>query len=749
MKFLKSLANVTINLRWVFFGLFIAMAIGSIFLIPGVGVNYDLTKYLPESSPTKIALTKMEDEFGAIGNASIMISGTSQSQVDELIVEIQQVNKVSSVLSYKDNSSYYNSESNSYMLKVFFDASSYDNETSDALARIKTICSNFETAYAGESVDSTASKDAIAEDIPIILLVVVLIVLGILTFTSKSWLEPIVYLCVIGCAILINFGTNILLGEISFVTQSISAIMLIALEMDYCIVLCSRFREEEAKGKEPVEAMKSALAGAFTAIIASSLTVIAGLVALMFMNYSIGFDIGAVLAKGVFISILAVLFFMPSIILLFSKALHKTAHKNFLPQMDKIAVFAKKTRYIVPALFLCVITASLVLSTNVNYTYIAKNNLEGSTLYNDEVKIEQTFGKQNSLIVLVPNSNVTAELDLYNNICNIEVNGTKYINSSSAIVATDLYKLVNASQLSYMFSIDINLANNLFYGMGKSPTDSVYIIDILNYVENNSQTLSEMLTPQQLQIISGYIEQKNEAVSMFCGKNGDIDRLIFNINLDVDSEDAVQFINELNVVLENSEFDANQYYVINETSNLLDTENTFSTDKLKTDLITICGILLIILVAFRSLSLPILLVLTIQGAIWINMALSVVTGGSIFFICYLLAMAIQMGATIDYGILLSDRYTNFRKKENKLESMKKALNSSITTILSSGLILICAAFTVHFISTTPIISEIGLMVGRGALVSVIAVIFVLPSLLILFDKIIEKTSKNKKFLKEQ
>ncbi len=893
MKFLDKLANFIVKGRWYFFGIFLVLTIASAVLMNYVGVNYDLTKYLPNDSPTKIALNVMEDEFGASGTASVMIENCTIEQANSLQQAITEVDGVASVIFDSLSPSYY--DGTNALLKIFFDTGDYTIETANAITQIRNVCNEYEVAMSGSAVDATVSRNAIGSEMIIILLIAIVIVLLILTLTSKSWLEPIVYLIVIGCAILINMGTNLILGEISFITESISAIMLIALEMDYCIVLCSRYREEQKKGLSPLQAMTSALSGSFMAIIASSCTVMAGLVALMFMDFTIGFDIGAVLAKGVFISILAVLFFMPSVILIFSKLLNKTTHRNFLPKMDKIATFANKTKVIIPIIFLCLIVTGAVLQSGVQFSYVANSGQQGSQVQVESAKIEEHFGIQNSLVVIVPKGDTEKEMQLYNDIINIEVDGEKYINSQSAITDTSLYTKLYKEDLSLQFGLDENTINMLFALM-QTQNDYIYTIDLLNFLQNNKtlidsafgqkenelnslknsfaelnynntsifsyltlaqakevytlsnetimdnifasilqttqieseQTLpnylimyalyqnnfdgyQETLSPifesplqpfkslNQSEIINNYslplvavqsiyealnlndndtifavqlvdmltqningttilesvktslnatiqsgIIQMQNAQSMFCSDN--YDRMIFNLNLAVDDEKAISFIEQLNLVLTQSRY--NEYYVANNTSNLIDTQNTFSTDRIKTDLITIFAILVIILLAFRSISVPIILVLTIQGAIWCNFAISNLAGESIFFVCYLLAMAIQMGATIDYGILLTDRYVNFRKKYNKVESLKKALNTSITTILTSGLILILAAFTIHFVSTTPLISEIGLLIGRGALISVIAVLFVLPQLLLLFDKVIEKTTWKKTFYKE-
>ncbi len=892
MKFAEKFSRFIVNQRWYFFGLFIALTIACIVLSSFVNVNYDLTKYLPKDSNTKIAIDVMTDEFGSSGMASIMIENVTDLEViNELIAKIEKVDGVASVLFDESSLSYYNN--NNALLKVFFSNGDYTQETEKALNDIQNVCADYQTSFAGSAVESTTMRNALGTEMYIILIVAVVIVILILLLTSRSWFEPIIYLIVIGCAIAINMGSNLILGEISFVTQSISAIMLIALVMDYCIVLCSRFREESAKGMPPKEAMISALSGSFKAILACSLTVIMGLIALVFMDFSIGFDIGMVLAKGVALSILAVLFFMPSIILLFSNLLKKTEHKFLLPKMDKVAHFATKSKWVMPLVFVCVVGCAIVVQTNVQFTYIAENSSKSS--YSQQVtKIEDNFGKQNTLVVMLPKGDIENEKLIADEIMNIEVEGNKYINSASGIVLTQLYVPLTSTQIQSTFALSEDMVNLIFSTLGKNPnTDTIYTAELLELLHKYSNIVEGMFAQKQEDINSTYstfasyglyelktypqaqqaygvsdantiiniyakllgvpTEEINEQTVLpswiilqtlyslnpdaYSGTNvenliqsqafndltineiienyslpqsivenifselgvdklGNIkllqliqvlnakdnnsmtiidnyeqtilntinngyndyllaqesylsenySRLIFNLNLGEDDPKAITFINSLNNILSNSSYE--KYYIVNNTQNVIDTMNTFETDKLRTDLITILGVFVLIMLMFRSISVPLILVLTIQGAIWCNLAISAIAGQEIYFICYLLAMAIQMGATIDYGILLTDRYIEFRRRMNKTEALKNALNTSFPTIITSGSILVVAAYSIHFISSTPLIAEIGSLIGKGALISVIVVLFVLPQLLLLFDKFIEKTTLKQKFYKD-
>jgi len=895
----EKFANFVVKSRYYLFGIFLALVVASVFMIPHVGINYDFTKYLPDDSSTKVALEVMEDEFGASGTASIMVENVTAETATKLAQDIASNVKGVATISFdaSDESCYKDSKA---LMSVFFENGDYSTETKESIESLRDYLDGYDFALGGSAVETSSNQDAIGKELGIILLIAVAIVIFVLFLTSRSWLEPLVYLIVIGCSIVINMGTNLVMGEISFVTQSISSIMLIALVMDYCIVLCHRYREESEKGVDAKTAMTKALAGSFLAIVASSLTVIAGLVALMFMEFTIGFDIGMVLAKGVFIGVLAVLFFMPSIIMMLAKGIEKTRHRSFMPRMNNVGTFAKKTRFIMPVLFLCIVAVGVYFQSNVNFTYVVESGSKGSAVAVDQAKIEETFGIQNTLVVMTKQNSdkdkeVTAEQALYAYITNYFSDTEKfernYVTSGKGLAVSELYttKLTKAQILAkFEISDDETIAkiDQMFASFGKNPdTDSLFLADIVTalhntpaiitsavnnninaqysaiaennlyvalnattaqsiyqlssqdamnnvfkailgvdtldgtetiknykvlayiyenkveyheqvpaiknayeseafakltataiaekygltsdqigamfvaygknasaenatiyalefaeYAKNNEAIPTRIATVKQA-TIDGYYAQLATAQSSLVGEN--YNRMLFNIDLEVADEKALDFVRDLNTYL-NENFES--AYIVSNSENVINTMDVFSTDRLKTDLITVFLIFFIVLLTFRSLSIPVVLVLAIQGAIWINLGISSVLGDSVYFICYLLAMAIQMGATIDYAILLTDRYMTARRTQDKFEAIKTAIGKSFTTVITSGTILIFAAFTIGWVSTVPLLKSIGILVGRGALLSVITILFVLPQCLLIFDKIIEKTTLKAKFV---
>lgn len=869
---LQKLGKFIVNARFWFLGIFFAFALVSLIAMQYVGANYNLVHYLPDNSKTKISIMVMDDEFGSSGSASIMISGVNADEAQHLVNAIKDVEGVTTAVFDATDESFYNSSEKKALVKLFLADSDYSKEAEATLNEVKELLKNESYAMSGGAVTAINNRTSAEGEMAIILIIAIVIVLTILFLTSLSYIEPVIFLIVIGVAILINMGTNIFLGEISFITKSISSVMLIALEMDYSIVLLHRYREEKEKRGDSKIAMQKAIAGSFTAVVASSFTVMAGLISLMFMDFSIGFDIGMVLAKGVFISVLAVIFFMPAIILMFDKLIEKTTHKSFLPNMKKIGSFAQKTKYIMPAIFLCLVVFAITLQGSISFSYNVETAKEGSETYIAEKQVEQYFGKQNPLVIMVNKDDLDKQKQVYNYVVNYKnKSGEAIINSANVLAVSSAYDLVNYNTLKNMnlsnstifalydslgkdasvdsiYQIDVinylvendgvlladltseinenynqlnepisqqlakekyNLSDNdilqlyqgnesvtiyalsnyacennlldnmqsmdatkllilnsvaneeltaediiqsyglsstqiayLFNVLGKDATvDTLVVYELINLLKNNPQIIEEVVNEKQITMANA-VQQFNSVKTLLVGKN--YSRLIFNINASSVDEDALKFMSDLEIKL--NEICNDDYYIVCNSYNVIGMADVFSHDRAKTDLITVWGILLIVLLAFKSISVPVLLVFVIQGAIWINLGITVLSNSAVFFVCYLLAMAIQMGATIDYGILLTDRYIFARRKLNKYDAIKMAIDKSFVTVITSGSILVLATLIIHFVSSIPIISDIGMLIGLGAFISIITILFVLPQSLLLLDKVIEKTTIGAKFL---
>ncbi len=762
----EKFANIIVKGRFVFLSIFFVLLVASAILLNFVNVNYDLTEYLPNNSNTKQSIEIMQEEFGATGTASIMITNTTKNEAQNIANLIAQKESVATCVVSRYQLKQDSTTQGYALINIFLTDGDYTTEAESTIKNIKQILSQNLTDdqqyyLTGSAVTSGASRTAIMNEIPIIMLMAILVVALVLLFTTRSWIEPVILLLVIGTAILINMGTNYLLGQISFISNSVSSVLLIALAMDYSIVLINRFREEREKEPNVYIAMQNTLKGSIVTIVSSGLTVMAGLISLVFMDYKIGLDMGLVLTKGVFISILAVIFLMPAILLLFSKMLKKTEHKNFLRGLKHIGSFAKHTRFVMPIVFLVLIVAAFAVQhTMLNFDYVAKFSNNNDQTYKDEQEVSQIFGEQNSLVLMLKNNNAFTpeyQIALFNEVKNIQTqDGTKPANNDTAssfmTSGTDTIKLgntLNAESLIYAFGLTDAEAQMLIngagstYGFADETNLSVYAYNIIVYLGTNQdiQTYLNTAHPELMPVITNLYKQEQTAQKIFNSQN--YTRMIFNINAGYDNKNAIEYINNLHSYLNKQNI---EYYIVNNTQNVIETQEVFKTDRLKVELISALAILVIVCFAFKSISLPVLLVLIIEGAIWVNLAGNAIIGNSIFFICYLLGTAIQMGATIDYGILLCDRYIEARKTQNKYDAIKTAIDKSFATILSSGTILTLAAFCIGIFSSTPLLSSIGYVIGAGALCACIAILFILPQTLLLCDKLINKTTLHANFI---
>ena len=901
---MKRIAEFVIRYRYIFTGVFLALVIACAAMIPFVETNYDMTKYLDGEAPSVVSLDKMEEEFGSVGTAQLMVRNVSESDARAIQSDILEVSGVSAVVfdasdegSYKDGNALY---------KIFLETGNYEVETDAVIDGIRAVLQDYDIAMNGGAVQSQYLRTGVSGDMLIILAVALVIVFGILLLTSNSWADVLLFAVVVAGSLVINLGTNLFLGEISFVTKAICAVMQLALAMDYSIILLHRFDEEMGNGLDERGAITTALAKTFAPVSASSFTTVAGLVALMFMQFTIGFDIGMVLAKGVVISLLCVFFFMPAFVLMFSKLIQKSKHKSvyaFLKERSQrrrearaarfagynaqnpakrpkkvhtFADFQYSSKIIVSLVLAALIAAGCVIQTNLQYSYVIDTSKYANAGINvEDHAITEAFGTQNPFVVLVPQGDAEKEQQLTEALLAYTYEGERVVNSAQGAADMGLYTDMTAlssqaggyaakillapgnallegiventvggavsdllSQLlswmnedgyaplsegeltlfdavSYASQKDffharaedlqallagnagsLDLALALFdstmqtqytaasfaetyagygvtaaqageiwaalelgegesvaysdiaakaaesdtfagngeYGTVVSVQSALYSLAQENgdFLQNISAALGDAQTQGELQSAADRLYRQ---ISMF--NNGEYSRLVFNLNLPISSDAAFASVEELRAAIAEIYPEA---YIVCESYNYLDIKTAFEGDTVVVNLISFFAIFAIILVTFRSLSVPVLLTVLIQGAIWVSSAINVLMGQPMFFVAFIVVMCIQMGATVDYAILMTDRYIAARHTMDKKAAIAAAFDASIITILTSGAILVVAAFVVGVISRVAIISTIGYLLSRGCLISVLFVVFALPQLLLLFDPVIRKTT---------
>lgn len=1015
-KIFNKIIDFIVNKRIIFIILFSIFAIISIYLFTKVKVNNDISTYLDPKSDTRIAYGKMQDDFGAVNSFNLMVEDITKGEALEIQKKIDTIDGVATVIynedsNYKDNSAL-------YIIMTIYD--SYSEESKACVNNIKSELSGYKIYLSGGVVEMQFLGDSVVRNMVQILLWASLIVIVIIFLNSKSWIEPLIFAIIIFTSIIINLGTNAFFSSVSFVTQSICAVMQLALAMDYSIMFLHRYMQlrEENQNDSPSEIVKETLKQVTLPILGSSLTTVAGLLTLITLRFRLGLDIGVVLTKGIIISLLTTFVFMPGVIILFSKLIDKTKHRNLytiiLDKFPKIKTSVNniqfKTRFIIPSIVLILVIIGAIFNFKIKFAYSLEASSDPNSQLNQDIKkINETFGVRNSVMILVSKdgSELDNEKEIISYLENYEYNGKKAFNNSLGLTQIYYYDYYTYNELAELFNLPSFIIKDIYFKIDSnitestklqvkdiiefikkedyinkyldnlskklesintvashlednlSPSDgshyinelldqgiynenqiknlfvSVYGEDYINYTykdlvtylvnENyiynvingiyrydeinkelnneiskeelintfnitdnidelynnsdkvlitlvnllkdnninlNNDTLNEYLNvintkdtvissneaynletnnirilPQALimtgmklkssiaigELISNlakstilesnyskfdfsnyknYIKYLDENVdikeianlleideaqisSYFETYNIPISNLIEILKSIVNENIILKIGNEVNNKLNSalelinyalSQFEGKNYnrlvanmvylrssdeqsiilrdvksylknnysnvYLASEGSTFIDFEDTFATDSIKINVLSFLFILIIIAISFRSLSIPLILTLLIEGAIWVTLGISYLSGHSEYFICYLMVVCIQMGTTIDYGILYTSNYVEKRRTMDKKDAMKVAFFDSLPTILTSGMILIFASWVVGKISEVSIISSIGFLLSKGSIVSVAFIIIALPQILLIFDKLVIKKNKN-------
>lgn len=679
---MEKASAFVVKFRYVFFGVFAAMLIASLLLLPKVRANFDIASYLPDDMETRRALDAIESEWGMNSFVNVMVENVTAQEGKEIASELGKIEGVA-LSSYNARSTESYRDGNA-LIKLTVAGGDFSDAAQNAVAAVreKLTAGGYAFYTSGSAVEGTRLQNGIGGEMTAIMAISVAVVVVILLLTSRSWLEPLVFLPVVGVAILLNLGTNYFLGEISYITKSVAAILQLALAMDYSIVLLHNFDTFSDRGERAIDAAAHALAVSVKPILSSSLTTVAGLVALMFMSFGIGLDIGLVMSKGILLSMLTVFFFMPGLLVVLSRPLRALKHKPLPLGGAQLAAGAVKARFVLPVLLIGLIAAGAVLQSYNTYTF---SEYQPSA---DRDRIEQVFVPDCNIIAVIPKAQTEADYDRQD------------------AVAAKLQTLYKGDDVPFKAA-------------------QTYRSTLRSY--------SPLIRP----MIQGQVD------ALFNGT--DHSRMIFSFDLPDADDAAFRYIDEVKAVLSEAYGEGNALMAGGVMTNY-DIGKSFGGDLLVTNLITILSILLIIGLTFRSFSLPVVLVLIIQGAIWAAMSVSFLMGQSVFFMSYLIASAILMGATIDYAILITDHYVKARATQKRLPALRSALNGSMATVLTSGLILTIAGFIVGGISSSTAVSTIGLLLGRGALAAMVLVLVLLPELLYVTDKVLQKTSLGMHFV---
>ncbi len=758
-NFMMKLAAFIVNKRKAFIALFALACVYSVVSIPKVGVVNDLTEYLPESTETRQGLDIMDREFTTFGSAKILVSNITYEKALELSRRLEEIKGISAVSFYDEDDDTYDSEDRgdfyqdaAALYTLTFDEEEDTELSQCAMAQVREALEGYSSyIYTTVDKDDAASLKA---DMRVIVVIVVLIILVVLLFTSKTYMEIVIFLAVFGVAALLNMGTNYWFGEISFVTNAVGAVLQLALAIDYAIILFHRFMEEH-EDKDTIQAVTVALSKAIPEISSSSLTTVSGMVALMFMQFGIGMDLGSVLTKAIIISLLTVFLLMPALIVMFSNAIDRTVHKNFVPTINFWGKLVVKMRFLGVPLFLAVVAAACVYAGKCPYIYDI-NSIESSKkneFMASKERIEETFEVTNTMAIVVPRGDYEKEGRILKRLESMEEVDTALGLANVEVSDDGKYILVDKlgpRDFSQVAEVDLDLVRVLyqFYAFDKEQYSAfmknlddykVSIIDMIDFIYEQKEKGGLEFDDELSEEIDDLHDAVCDAREQLEGE--EYDRLVFNLRGPVEGEKTFQTVNRIrDIALEYYD----EVYVVGDATSNYDLSSSFERDNVIISVLTALFVGIILLFTFQSAGLPFLLVLTIQGSIWINFSVPYLTQSTMYFLSYLVVSSIQMGATIDYAIVITSRYLDLRKTmANRKTAVTEALNQSFPTIITSGTILTSAGFVIGYLTNNAVIASLGKVLGRGTLISIILVMTVLPQLLLLGDKLIDKTELTK------
>lgn len=653
-----------------------------------VDVNYDMKDYLPEDAPSTVSLDVMEQEFdGGIPNARVMIQDVTIAEAleyKELLLECDGVTDVTWLDDVIDILEPLELADTDTIETYYVDSNALFSVTIDEESRIEAVedireLIGDDNAMDGDAVSTALATTGTVSEIQRIVIFAVLFVLFVLLLTTTSWAEPFIVLIGLGVAILINSGSNLIFGEISFVTNAAGSILQLAVSLDYSVFLLHRFDECLQENPNHEEAMVEALCKSTSSILSSGLTTVIGFLALVFMQFRIGPDLGLVLAKGVAISLITVFLFMPALILGTHNLIERTNHRSLMPGFHGFGRFVSGIMVPAVCIFAVLVLPSFLASSRSDYYYGSAYIYGSDTQYGQDTQaIEDVFGISDTYVALVPIGNTAAELELSD-----ALNGLPQVKSI----------------ISYVDTVGAEI-----------PTD---------YLDES--------VVQQLD-------------------SGNYRRFVITVDVASEGEETFALVEDIRDILDT--FYPEENYLAGTGVSSYDLMDTITADTVKVNAIAIAAVFIVLLLSMKSLTLPIILVLGIETAIWINVSMPYFMGYTVFYIAYLVISSVQLGATVDYAILLTDRYRENREKMGKKEAVRETIPSIMVSVLTSGSVLAVVGFLLGYVSTNGILRQLGKFLGVGSLLSLAIVLFVLPGLLYIFDGLIQHTTRGIKFYKE-
>lgn len=723
-----------------FFIVFAVLLVFSAVASGWVKVENDVAAYLPADSETRQGLDIMEQEFQTYGSAKILLRGTD---ADTAAATAEQIRAVDGV----DSCTYTMNDAGSALLSV----SLADLEGSDACAQTVQALRDLldgSGAYI-YSTEGYSISDQINGEVRGLLVIVAIILVTVLTFTSSTYAEVPILLITFLAAALINKGTNFVFGTISFVSNAVAILLQLAMSVDYAIIFCNRYKQ--AHETLPVrEAVIESLAKSITVISSSSLTTIAGLVAMTFMKFGLGRDLGIVLIKAILISLLTVFLLMPGLLLKLGPAMDKTKHRNFVPKISGVGRLAWRTRRVVPLVFAAVLVVACIGTNRVSYVYseapLKTHNADVNRTASQAITAD--FGDETVLAVVVPAGDYTQEAALLDALSAVpEVKSAVGIAGTEAAGGYRLADAVDYRTFAQLSGVDSTSAQALFAlyaaenGAAQTAAQDlrgyqVPLLKLFEFLNNKIADGTVTLSDAQAAQVTALSSQLERATAQLEGTS--YHRLVLTLAAASDGDETFALLDRIHAVVH--QYYPTDSYLVGDAMSAYGSEQTFTQDNVMVSAMSILMVMLVLLFAFRSLGMPILLTLVIQGSIWINFGITVLTGEYVLFMVYLVASAIQMGCNVDYAIVVASHYTEARADQGPREAMITALNLAFPTIITSGTMLISAGLLIGARVSSGAVAGMGRFVGVGSLITVFLVLFVLPQLLLLGDTFVRRTA---------
>ena len=744
-SFMLKLARFIVDKRNLVFLVVIIGLIFSVFSRSWVQVENDLTAYLPADSETRQALDVMDEQFTTFGTASVMVANLPLADAFDLQEKLEDVEGVQGV-AFDETDEHYNNVS--ALFSVTFDYDEDDERCLDALERVKDSLAGYDL-YVSTDLGNT-QEEIIDHEISVIMVYVAIVIVTVLLFTSETYGEVPVLILTFVVALVLNQGTNFMMGKISFISNSVTSILQLALSIDYAIIFCNRFKEEH-RSLPLREAVIVALSKSIPEIGASSLTTIGGLVAMLFMQFKLGPDMALCLIKSILFALLAAFIVMPGLLMLFGPLIDRTQHRSFVPKIPFVGKLDYATRYIIPIVFVVLAVIGYRLSSDCPYAYgygLISAPKQNETQFAQQM-IEDNFTSKNMLALIVPTGDYDKESAILDELGQYdEVDSTMGLTNIEALDGYMLADKLTPRQFAELAGLDYEAAQVVYaayaaqqaeYGqiVGNLATYKVPLIDMFLFVCEQVDSGIVTLSDDQAQMLQDAEVQMNSAKAQLQGT--DYDRMLIYLTLPESSDETYAFTDKILEIAEKYYPDEN-VYLAGESTNEYEFEKSFAVDNKVVSIVSVLVVMLVLLFTFNSAGMPVLLILVIQGCIWLNFSFPTITGKYIFFLGYLIVSSIQMGANIDYAIVIASRYQELKSKMHHRDAIVETLNFAFPTIITSGSILSICGFLIGSMTSEPVIAGIGESLGRGTVISIIMVMFALPQILLIGSKVIDRTS---------